>query len=90
MAQNIEPRKNSHIEGELLCVSLPGIEAMADLSEPLAKFPYLRRCIGDGATLGFLSSQSQSLVPFPDPMSQTAMSEIFASPFIVLTMLSFP
>lgn len=90
MAQNIEPRKNSHIEGELLCISLPDIEAMADLSEPLAKFPHLRRCMGDGATLGFLSSQSQSLVPLPDPMSQTAMSEIFASPFIVLTMLSFP
>lgn len=63
MAQNIEPRKNSHIEGELLCMSLPEIEIMADLSEPLAKFPYLRRYMGDSATLGFLSCQSQFLVP---------------------------
>lgn len=89
MAQNIEPRKNSHIEGELLCMSLPEIEVMADLSEPLAKFPYLRRYMGGSATLGFLSSQSQFLVTLPDQMSQTAMSDISASPFIVLTMLSF-
>lgn len=88
MAQNIEPRKNSHIEGEFLCISLPDVEIMADLSERIAKLPRLRRCMGGSATLDFSSSQSQSLVPLPEPMSQTAMSEISASPSIVLTMLS--